>query len=141
MMQAEAKAMIGGLSRGSTKAHIVRAVLEGIAQRVADVAESIEQGVARPASLRVDGGASRNDFLMQAQADLLGIPVERSRFTDGAALGAARLAGLGAGVWPASAAASFDAERVFEPQISSDERESRRAAWKKRLDLVVADAG
>jgi glycerol kinase len=141
MMQAEAKAMIGGLSRGSTKAHIVRAVLEGIAQRVADVAESIEQGVARPASLRVDGGASRNDFLMQAQADLLGIPVERSRFTDGAALGAARLAGVGAGVWPASAAASFDAERVFEPQISTDERDSRRAAWKKRLDLVVADAG
>jgi glycerol kinase len=141
MMQADAKAMIGGLSRGSTKAHIVRAVLEGIAQRVADVAESIEQGVARPASLRVDGGASRNDFLMQAQADLLGIPVERSRFTDGAALGAARLAGVGAGVWPASAAASFDAERVFEPRLSSDERESRRAAWKKRLELVVADVG
>jgi glycerol kinase len=140
MMQADAKAMIGGLSRGATKAHIVRAVLEGIAQRVADVAESIEQGVPAPASLRVDGGASRNDFLMQAQADLLGIPVERSRFTDGAALGAARLAGLGAGVWPASAATSFDAERVFEPRLSSDERQSRRAQWKKRLELVVADA-
>jgi glycerol kinase len=118
----------------------VRAVLEGIAQRVADVAESIEEGVAQPASLRVDGGASRNDFLMQAQADLLGIPVERSRFTDGAALGAARLAGVGAGVWPASAAASFDADRVFEPQVSADERGERRAAWKKRLELVVADA-
>jgi glycerol kinase len=78
---------------------------------------------------------------MQAQADLLGIPVERSRFTDGAALGAARLAGLGAGIWPASVAAAFDAERVFEPQVSADEREARRAAWKKRLELVVADAG
>jgi glycerol kinase len=141
MMHAEAKAMIGGLSRGSTRAHIVRAVLEGIAQRVADVAESIEQGVAAPPSLRVDGGASRNDFLMQAQADLLGLPVERSTFTDGAALGAARLAGVGIGLWPPETAGSFTAERVFEPSISADERASRRARWKKRLDLVVADAG
>ncbi len=141
MMQAEAKAMIGGLSRGSTRAHIVRAVLEGIAQRVADVAESIEQGVAAPVSMRADGGASRNDFLMQFQADLLGIPVERSMFADGAALGAARLAGLGIGLWPAQMAASFRAERVFEPSISADERASRRVLWKKRLDLVVADAG
>jgi glycerol kinase len=141
MMQAEAKAMIGGLSRGSTRAHIVRAVLEGIAQRVADVAESIAEGVAAPASLRVDGGASRNDFLMQAQADLLGVPVERSRLADGAALGAARLAGVGIGLWPPRTAAVFDAERIFEPKISADERASRRALWKKRLDLVVADAG
>jgi len=140
MMQAEAKAMIGGLSRGSTRAHIVRAVLEGIAQRVADVAESIAEGVAAPASLRVDGGASRNDFLMQAQADLLGIAVERSRFADGAALGAARLAALGVGLWPPEAAAEFDAERTFEPSISADERASRRATWKKRLELVIADA-
>lgn len=141
MMQADAKAMIGGLSRGSTRAHIVRAVLEGIAQRVADVAESIEQGVAAPASLRADGGASRNDFLMQAQADLLGIPVERSGFPDGAALGAARLAGVGIGLWSREMAASFDAERVFEPQLEADERIARRGQWKKRLDLVVADAG
>ncbi|MFN2376165.1 MAG: FGGY family carbohydrate kinase, partial [Candidatus Binatia bacterium] len=140
MMQAEAKAMIGGLSRGSTRAHIVRAVLEGIAQRVADVAESIEQGVAPLACLRVDGGASRNDFLLQTQADLLGVPVERSRIADGAALGAARLAGVGIGLWPAEAASSFEAERVFEPAISADERASRRALWKKRLELVVADA-
>jgi glycerol kinase len=136
-----AKAMIGGLSRGATKAHIVRAVLEGVAQRVADVADSIADGVAAPASLRVDGGASRNDFLMQAQADLLGIPVERSTFTDGAALGAARLAGVGIGLWPPETASSFTAERVFEPAISADERGAGRVAWKKHLDLVVADAG
>ena len=133
--------MIGGLSRGTTKAHVVRAVLEGIAQRVADVAESLEQGVPAPTSLRADGGASRNDFLMQAQADLLGIPVERSMFTDGAALGAARLAGVGIGLWPPETAASFTAERVFEPRVSADERASLRSRWKKRLDLVVADAG
>ena len=140
MMQAQAKAMIGGLSRGATRAHIVRAMLEGIAQRVADVAEALEEGVAAPTSLRADGGASRNDFLMQAQADLLGISVERSRFADGAALGAARLAGLGVGLWPPESAALFDADRVFEPTISADERSARRALWKKRLELVMADA-
>jgi glycerol kinase len=141
VMLEQAKAMIGGLSRGSTRAHIVRAVLEGIAHRVADVAESIAEGVAAPSSLRADGGASRNDFLMQAQADLLGIPVERSAVTDGAALGAARLAGVGTGVWPREAASAFVADRVFEPSISSDERAARRALWKKRLDLVVTEAG
>lgn len=140
MMQADAKAMIGGLSRGATRAHIVRAMLEGIAQRVADVAEALEQGVPAPTSLRADGGASRNDFLMQAQADLLGIPVERSRFADGAALGAARLAGVGMGIWPESVVSAFEADRVFEPRISADERGVRRAMWKKRLDLVMADA-
>ncbi len=140
MMLAQAKATIGGLSRGTTRAHVVRAMLEGVAQRVADVADSIAEGVTAPRTLRADGGASRNDFLMQAQADLLGIPVERSRYTDGAALGAARLAALGVGLWPQEAAAQFDADRVFEPAVSADERAARRAAWKKRLDLVVADA-
>ncbi len=141
MMQAEAKAMIGGLSRGSTRGQIVRAVLEGIAQRVADVAESIAEGVSAPTILRADGGASRNDFLMQAQADFLGVPVERSSFADGAALGAARLAGCGVGVWPQEMTHHFEIERTFEPAISADERQSRRAQWKKRLALVVADAG
>lgn len=140
MMQAEAKAMIGGLSRGTTRAHVVRAVLEGIAHRVADVADSIEQALPAPASLRADGGASRNDVLMQVQADLLGLPVERSTWPDGAAIGAARLAGIGVGLWPPQKAAAFDADRVFEPAISADERQSRRAQWKKRLELVVADA-
>lgn len=140
MMQAEAKATIGGLSRGSTRAHVVRAMLEGIAHRVTDVADSIAEGVAAPASLRADGGASRNDFLMQAQADLLGVPVERSRSTDGAALGAARLAAVGVGLWPQEAAAGFEADRVFEPTIPADEREARRRIWKRRLELVVADA-
>jgi glycerol kinase len=141
LMQAEAKAMIGGLSRGTTRAHIARALLEGVAQRVADVAESIAEGVAPATSLRADGGASRNDFLLQAQADLLGMPVERSALADGAALGAARLAGVGVGVWSESAVAEFHAERVFEPRLSEDERCARRARWAKRVQLVVADAG
>jgi glycerol kinase len=139
MMRAEAKAMIGGLSRGSTKAHIVRAMLEGIAHRVADVADSLYEGVPAATCVRVDGGASRNDFLLQCQADLLGVPVERSRVTDGAALGAARLAGLGVGFWPREEAAHWEASRVFEPSISADERAARRQLWKKRLDLVLAE--
>ena len=140
-MQAEAKAVLGGLSRGTTRAHVVRAMLEGIAHRVADVAESIEQGVPAPTSLRADGGASRNDFLLQAQADLLGIPVERSAHVDGAALGAARLAALGTGFWPAESAHEFRAEAVFEPSLGNDERSARRARWNKRVELVMADAG
>ena len=140
MMKAEAKAMIGGLSRGATRAQIVRAVLEGIAHRVADVSESIAEGVSAPTILRADGGASRNDFLMQAQADLLGVPVERSSFTDGAALGAARLAGCGVGLWPQEMTHRFEVDRTFEPASSADERAARRAEWKKHLELVLADA-
>lgn len=139
MMQAEARAMIGGLSRGSTRAHITRALLEGVAQRVADVAESLSEGVARRPSLRVDGGASRNDFLLQCQADLLGVPVERSAISDGAALGAARLAGIGVGFWPRQAAAQWKSDRTFEPGLSADERESRRTQWKRRLGIVLSD--
>lgn len=140
LMQADAKAMIGGLSRGSTRAHIAHAMLEGIAHRVADVADSIAEGVALAHTLRADGGASRNDFLLQRQADLLGIAVERSATSDGAVLGAARLAAVGVGFWPESSAAGFAADRVFEPSISADERALRREAWKKRVDLVVAAA-
>ncbi|MBI5505452.1 MAG: glycerol kinase [Deltaproteobacteria bacterium] len=138
VMQAEARAMIGGLSRGSTRAHVARAVLEGVAQRVADVAESLSEGVTMAPSLRADGGASRNDFLLQCQADLLGVPVERSLISDGAALGAARLAGIGVGFWPGEHAAQWNSERVFEPAISADERESARALWKRRLALLLA---
>ncbi len=141
LMNAEARAMIGGLSRGSTRAHVTRAVLEGVAHRVADVAESLSEGVRRAPSLRVDGGASRNDFLLQCQSDLLGIPVERSAVSDGAAFGAARLAGIGVGFWPSEEAAQWRSERVFEPAISTDERESRRALWKRRLELPLAGLG
>ncbi|HYC56390.1 MAG TPA: FGGY family carbohydrate kinase [Candidatus Binatia bacterium] len=138
IMRAEAKAMIGGLSRGATRAHIVRAMLEGIAHRVADVADSLHEGVPAADTVRVDGGASRNDFLLQCQADLLGVRVERSSVSDGAALGAARLAGLGVGFWPREEAAHWEAQRVFEPSIGADERAHRRAEWKKRIELVLA---
>ncbi|HYB98383.1 MAG TPA: FGGY family carbohydrate kinase [Candidatus Limnocylindrales bacterium] len=138
VMRAEAKAMIGGLSRGTTRAHIVRAMLEGIAHRVADVADSLHEGVPAADTVRADGGASRNDFLLQCQADLLGVRVERSLVSDGAALGAARLAGIGVGFWPREEAAHWETERAFEPRISADERAERRETWKKRVELVLS---
>jgi glycerol kinase len=137
--ESRARAVVGGLSRGTSRAHVVRAMLEGIAERVVDVADAVWQEVARPAALRVDGGASRNDFLMQRQADFLGLPVERSPISDGSALGAARLAavavGLGEGVDPKR----WQPDRVFEPAISDEERAAHRERWKRRLALVTAD--
>ncbi len=135
-----ARATIGGLSRASTRAHIARAVLEGIAQRVVDAAEAVWQAGAKPAVLRVDGGASANDVLLQMQADLLGMPVERSAARDGAALGAALLAARATKIWPDDAIA-WRPDAVFEPKIDDCEREARRAAWRRRIELVVAEAG
>jgi glycerol kinase len=135
-----ARAVIGGLSRGSTRAHIVRAVLEGVAQRVADAAETVWEAGARPAALRADGGASANDFLMQTQADLLGLPVERSAEHDGAALGAARLAAIAVGAWDgADLASSWTPQRVFEPVLGEDARQTSRAIWKRRLHLAAGE--
>lgn len=139
-MVSEARAAVGGLSRASTRAHVVRAMLEGVAQCVTDVAEAVWENGTRPAAIRVDGGASRNDFMMQFQADLLGMPVERSSVADGAALGAARLAAVGIGERDhADAVSTWSPDRVFEPSISGDEREALRVRWKKRVELVAAD--
>lgn len=138
--EAGARAMIGGLSRGTAKAHIVRAFLDGIAHRVADVAESVWENSTPPQSLRVDGGASRNDFLMQTQADVLGLPIERSPQADGSALGVATLAATALESEIGGAAAPrWEPDRIFEPRLSSDERERLRERWKKRLALVVED--
>ena len=86
-------------------------------------------------ALRVDGGASANDFLMQLQADLLGIPVERAAVLETTALGAAYLAGLGAGLWtPADLAGMWKVDRVFEPSMSEDRRQALRAGWKQAVE-------
>ncbi len=94
---AEARGLISGLTRGTTRAHLVRATLEAIAFQVADVLDALPGGVA---VLRADGGATANSFLMQFQADLLGCPVEVAAEAETTALGAAALAGLAVGVWP-----------------------------------------
>lgn len=122
----EARGLICGLTRGTTKAHLVYATLEAIAQQNADLLETMSlAGV-----LRVDGGASRNDFLMQLQADLLGIPVERPAQTETTAFGVAVLAGQTAGIFDI---APWRAERVFEPTLSQDERAHRRETWRRAV--------
>nr|WP_309685142.1 glycerol kinase GlpK [Armatimonas sp.] len=123
----EARGLICGLTRGTTKAHLVYATLEAIAQQNADLLEAMS-GIQ---TLRVDGGASRNDFLMQLQADLLGITIERPTETETTAFGAALMAGQTIGFF--NEAAPWRAERVFEPQITQDERAHRRETWRQAV--------
>jgi glycerol kinase len=129
---ADARGSFIGLTRGTTRAHLVRAVLEATAFRSAEVLAAMEQdsGV-RIKTLHVDGGGSENGFLMQFQADILGVPVERPKVSETTALGAASLAALGAGVF-----ASRDEVRNvwalskrYTPKMSAEERERRRREW------------
>jgi len=139
--EAGARAMIGGVSRGTTAAHLVRAFLEGIAHRVADAGESVWHGSVAPRTLRVDGGASRNDFLMQTQADVLGMPIERSSQADGSALGVATLAAIAVGKLDVGDDPLWNPDRIFEPRLDEGERRELRERWKKRLELVAQDVG
>ncbi len=131
-----ARGTLVGLTRGSTRAHIARAALEAIALQSADIfgAMSRDSGIALT-ELRVDGGASRNDLLMQLQADLLGVPVVRPQVTETTALGAAYLAGLAVGVWPdgAEIAAQWAVGRRFEPRLAESERLARIARWREAV--------
>lgn len=136
---AYARGAILGLTRGSGRAQIVRATLESIAFQSRDVvtAMSADAGLALQ-TLRVDGGAAANDFLLQFQADILGVPVQRPAITETTALGAAFLAGLGCGFWrdPQEIAGQWRLEREFEPCMSDDERETRVAAWQDAVTRV-----
>jgi glycerol kinase len=137
---ASARGLIIGLTRGSTAAHIARAAIESIAFQVADVVDSMRHDSAvQLAELRVDGGASVNNMLMQFQADLLGLPVVRPSNTESTAMGAAYLAGLGAGVWTSTGdiASLWKPDRVFDPVMSDDERRSRVARWHKARDRAM----
>ncbi len=139
IMDPSARAMLAGLTRASGKAEVVRAVLEGIANRVSDAAESLWSETESPAVLRVDGGASANDFLMQRQADLLGIAVERGREINGAALGAACMAASATGLWQGDCSGGvWQLERCFEPSIDEQQRQDERGLWAKRLQGAVA---
>ena len=132
----DARGTILGLTRGTTRAHLARAALEGIAFQVAELLEAMQQDARRPLSeLRVDGGASSNALLLQFQADLLGVPVVRPALTETTALGAAYLAGLGAGYWRSQAelAAQWRIERSFEPRISRDAASARLQTWARAV--------
>jgi glycerol kinase len=127
-----ARGTIVGLSRGSTRAHIARAALESIAFQSTDLLTAMQRDAGQPLlELRVDGGATANNFLMQFQADLLGIAVLRPKITETTALGAAYFAGLQVGLWASleDITRNWQIERAFAPSMSRDEAGHRLARW------------
>jgi glycerol kinase len=131
-----ARGSISGLTRGTTAGHIARAALEGIAFQVADVLSAMEaDSKIKLSELRVDGGASANNTLMQFQADLLDVPVIRPAILETTALGAAYLAGLAVGFWrdEAEIFAQWRVGHTFEPAMKQDQREKLRATWEKAV--------
>jgi glycerol kinase len=133
----DARGTIVGLTRGTTRAHLARATLESIALQVADVLEAMAADAgARVATLRVDGGAAVNDLLLQLQADLLGVPVERPVVAETTALGVAYLAGLAVGYWSdmTEIEANWSLDRRFEPSMSPDQRHTRLETWHRAVE-------
>lgn len=131
-----ARGLIIGITRDTTKNQIIRAALESICLQTADVLEAMTKTMKnRLRSLRADGGATVNNFLMQLQADLLGIPIERSAVPETTALGAAFLAGLGVGVWDDLNQLKNlrKVDRVFKPTMPAKAREQIRAGWKRAV--------
>lgn len=142
---ANARGTITGLSRGSTMAHIARAALESIAYQSTALLEAmsldaLQSGAPPLNELRVDGGASQNNLLMQFQADLLGIPVVRPTLIETTALGAAYLAGLGAGVYQNTDELQqlWQIDRVFEPQIDRQEAQQHMQRWHQAITQTCA---
>jgi len=134
-----ARGAIMGLTRGSSRAHIARAALEGIAFQVADVASVMEEDSGRKLeTLQADGGASANGILMQTQADLLGVPVRCARIAETTALGAAYLAGLAVGFWGSKEELEegWSESRRFEPASNSEDRKSKMQGWRKNVARV-----
>ncbi len=131
---------IVGLTRGAGRAQLVRATLEAIAFQTSDVVRAMEQDSGMPLSqLRVDGGASANNFLMQFQADILGIEVVRPKIVETTALGAAYLAGLAVGVWEdqGQIAALWQDERRFVPAMEEEQRQHRLRQWKRAVERAA----
>jgi glycerol kinase len=137
----EARGTLTGLSAGTTRAHIVRATLEAMGQQTADLVDALAADGVPAARLRVDGGMVANDWLCQDLADSLGVTVERPRVIETTALGAAMLAGVGAGLFADLAAASAMAapDRSFEPGIDAQARTSRRTRWARAVRQTLAD--
>jgi glycerol kinase len=134
---AYARGAIVGLTRGANRNHLVRAALEAIAFQTREVVDAMTQdsGI-KPEVLRVDGGAARNDFLCQFQADILGVPVERPATTETTALGAAYLAGLTTGFWRSESdlKTHLKIERRFEPCMETSRREELYGGWRRALE-------
>jgi glycerol kinase len=134
---AYARGTMVGLSRGTTKAHIARAALEAIAFQSTEVLLAMQRDARQPlVELRVDGGATANDLLMQFQADLLGVPVVRPKVTETTALGAAYLAGLAVGFWSSTdeVSANWQVDRRFEPAMPRDAAATRLRQWERAVE-------
>ena len=132
-----ARGLVCGITRGTTAAHLARATLEGIALQIHDLMQAMNRDRGMPISeLKVDGGAARNDLLMQLQADLSGRPVIRPQTVETTALGAAMLAGLSAGFWAGtdSLKTAWQQERRFEPQMAETEKKGLLARWQEALE-------
>lgn len=132
----EARALLCGMSRGTNKSHIARAALESIAFQVSDVLTAMQSDISQPLKeLRVDGGASQNDMLMQFQADILNVPVLRPKLLESTAWGAAGMAGLKMGVFSNlnEISESWQLDRAFEPNMQEDERQFHLQQWNDAL--------
>jgi len=132
-----ARGTIVGITRGTSREHIARAALDSIAYQTRDLVDAMvsDSGITLE-SLRVDGGATANQYLLQFQADILGIPIEKPLITEMTALGAAYLAGLAIGFWQdkEEIAAQWKIEKVYEPRMSEDMREELYTAWKRAVE-------
>ncbi len=134
---AYARGTILGLTRGSTAAHLARATLESIAYQTRDVLEAMQHDAGlQLKALRADGGAARNGLLMQFQADILGVPVQRPVVSETTALGAAYLAGLAVGTWrsPEELSGLWALDHEYKPAMSADQRDTMYATWKKATE-------
>ncbi len=136
----DARGILCGLTRGTTRAHLVRATLESIAFQTADVVRAMESDTGRRmVGLKVDGGATANRFLMQFQSDLLGIPVARPANIESTILGAAYLAGIGAGLWKDRGEIEKKIAKgvAFRPRMSAGERACRMEGWRKAVERTL----
>ncbi|BCB03753.1 glycerol kinase GlpK [Bacillus sp. KH172YL63] len=137
----DVRGAVFGLTRGTSKEHFVRATLESLAYQTKDVLTAMEadSGISLK-TLRVDGGAVKNDFLMQFQSDLLSVPVERPEVNETTALGAAYLAGLAVGFWEDRKEISqqWNKDKQFEPEMAEDTREELYSGWKKAVKAAMA---
>lgn len=137
----DVRGAVFGLTRGTTKEHFIRATLESLAYQTKDVLAAMEadSGIALK-TLRVDGGAVKNNFLMQFQSDMLGVPVERPVINETTALGAAYLAGLAVGYWKdrKEIASQWQLERQFEPKMAKEKQEKLYNGWKKAVKAAMA---
>jgi len=133
----EARGLFAGIDRSTTVAHFARALLEGIALQIHDLAEAMRRDSGRDIPVfKADGGAAANDLLMQYQADILGVPVVRPRNLETTSLGAAFLGGLGAGVWdsPEAIRRAWKADKTFKPKMKGDVKERHLAKWKRAVE-------